>query len=291
MDKSCSRISPTAVFCARMRAKQNIPFSKEIINLVETKCSKLVEDLPDYGDTLNTKTDFIPFIEGRYYSLNKVLEGVKNSFIVELASGLSPRSLNFLNKKNIIYIETELDGLIKIKEFILKEIIKKNNLDSSNLFFRAINPLKKEDMEKIGRIYLEMGENKKLIVLNEGLLMYFDKKEKRILRDNINYLFKKYAKNGLWLTSDFSRTKKKSNEPKGKENIRDKISKVTNREFDYFESENEARKFLIDGGFNSKIISNKDVVNSLIEKKSLQFNKDVILKSSKEYRIWKIQLA
>jgi O-methyltransferase involved in polyketide biosynthesis len=291
MEKEYSKISPTAVFCARMRAKQKLPFSKEIVTLIDTKFRDLVEDLPDYGNTLNSKSDFIPFIEGRYYSLNDALSKIGNAFIVEIASGLSPRSLEFLNKKDITYIETELEGLINLKEKILNEIITQKKLDAKNLFFMDINPLKRKDMDKIGKLYLEKGKNKKLIIIHEGLLMYLDKNEKRVFKDNLKYLFEKYSKEGLWLTSDFSRMKKKKDEVLGKENIREKISKVTKRKFDYFESEEETKKFLRDGGFALEILSNEKVISNLIEKKSLQFNKDPILNSSKGYKIWKMILS
>ena len=290
MERKYSKISPTAVFCARMRAKQNVPFAKEIIKLVDTKYSDFAEDIPDYGDTLTSKSDFIPFIEGRYYSLNEVLENIKNALIIEIASGLSPRSLEFLNKSDTTYVDTELKGMIALKEKIVKEIVKKEKLPSSNLFFIPINPLNKKDMDKLGKFYLKNGKNKILIIVHEGLLMYFNRMEKESFRENIKYLFEKYAKNGLWLTSDFSRLKNKSKEQKGKENIRDKISKVTNRQFDYFESENETIKFLNSGGFKTEIISNEKVVNSIIKSKSLQFNKKQILESAKGYRVWKSEL-
>jgi O-methyltransferase involved in polyketide biosynthesis len=288
MEEKYSKISPTAIFCARMRAKQDVLFAKEIIKLIDTKFSNLIEDLPDYGNTLNSKPNYIPFIEGRYYSLNESLSKVENAFIVEIASGLSPRSLEFSNKKDIIYVETELEGLINLKEKILKEIIKEENLDDKNLIFMSINPLKKEDMDKIGKLYKEKGK-KQLILIHEGLLIYFDKNEKRIFRDNMKYLFEKYNKKGLWLTSDFSRIKK-DNEIKGKENIRDKISKVTKIKFDYFKSEEETKEFLKEKGFRSEIISNENIIKKLIMKKALLSNKDEILESSKGYRVWKIDL-
>lgn len=179
MEQEYSKISPTAVFCARMRAKQNIPFANEICKLIDTKYSNLIEDIPDYGDTLISKGDFIPFIEGRYYSLNEALSKIDDAFIVEIASGLSPRSLDFLNKKDIIYVETELKGLIKIKEGILKDIILKKNLKDKNLFFISVNPLNKKDIDKVGKIYEKIGKNKRLILIHEGLLMYLNKKEKK----------------------------------------------------------------------------------------------------------------
>ena len=188
MVKEYSKISPTAIFCARMRAKQNVPFAKEIISLVDSKYLKWVDDLPDYGSALNSNQKFIPFIEGRYYSLNRVLSQMKNIFIVEIAAGLSPRSLEFLNKENTLYLETELNGLIKLKENILNDIIIKNNLSNKNLSFLSVNPLKKEDVDKIGKFYEKKSQNKRLIIIHEGLLMYFDKKEKTIFRDNIKYL-------------------------------------------------------------------------------------------------------
>ncbi|PIO08626.1 hypothetical protein COU59_00760 [Candidatus Pacearchaeota archaeon CG10_big_fil_rev_8_21_14_0_10_34_12] len=254
MNKEYSKISPTAVFCARMRAKQNIPFSKEIINIIDQKFKNSIKDLPNYGKSLEHETNFIPFIEGRYYSLNKVLSKLNNIFIIEIASGLSPRSLEFLNKKNVTYTETELNSLIKIKIKVLNEITNKKNLKIKNLFLMPLNPLNKRDVDKIGKFYQKEGKGKKIVIVNEGLLMYLDKNEKKIFRDNIRYLFEKYCKKGMWLTTDFSRLKKKKQEIKGKENIRNEISKLTKRKFDYFKSEKEVKEFLKKGGFKSVII-------------------------------------
>jgi len=199
--------------------------------------------------------------------------------------------LEFLNKKDIVYIETELKGLINLKEKILKEIIAQKKLNAKDLFFISINPLEKKDIDKIGKLYLEKGRGKKLMIIHEGLLMYFDKNEKKIFRDNLKYLFKTYSKEGQWLTSDLSRMKKKKGDILGKENIRNKISKVTKREFDYFESEKETKEFLAECGFKSEIISNENVISDLVKKKSLQSNKDVILDSSKGYRVWRMRLS
>ena len=281
-----NKISPTAVFCARMRAKQDIPFAKDVVNLIDTSYSKFVEDLLDYGNTLNSKSDNIPFIEGRYYSLNFELLNIKDAFIVEIASGLSTRSLELVKNENIIYLETELNDLIKIKEKIVKDICERYNLNKQNIIFMSINPLRIEDMDKIGELYLKLGNGKKLIILHEGLLMYFNKDEKKVFRDNLKYLFEKYSKEGVWLTSDFSRIKNTSDRIKGPENIRDKISKVTNREFDYFSSEEETCNFLKEAGFNSVIKSNYEPVNALIEKKGLLNNKNSILETAKGYRVW-----
>ncbi len=291
MKKEYSKISPTAIFCARMRTKQKIPFSKEIINLLDNKFKNLIEDLPDYGNTLNSTSNFIPFIEGRYYSLNNSLKKFNNAFIVEIASGLSPRSLEFVNQKDTIYIETELKGLIEIKEKIIKEIANQKRINLKNILFLEINPLEKKDMDKIGKLYLNKGKNKRLIIIHEGLLMYFNKKEKEIFRNNIKYLFEKYTRNALWLTSDLSRLKRKENEPIGKENIREKISKITKREFDYFTSEKEVKDFLKEERFKSKIIPNKEVIKKLIKEKNLTSNQKDILDSSKNYRVWEIELA
>jgi len=288
-----SQISPTAIFCARMRAKQNLPYSKELINLLDIKYFKFIEDLPDYNKAPFHKSYFIPFIEGRYYSLNEALRQTlrhtKNVLIVELASGLSTRGLNFAGK-NIFYMETDLKKLIRLKEKIVIDIINNNRLNKSNHLFMSINPLVKKDVDRIGKYYLKYFANNKMIIIHEGLMMYLNKKEKTIFRDNIKYLFEKYACNGLWLSPDFSRTMNQFHGFKGKENIRDKISKVTGRNFDYFKSLKEASKFVKDGKLKSRIISNKKIVSQLIRKKGFQFNYDAILKSAEEYRVWKIEL-
>jgi len=209
MQKNYGKISLTSVFCARMRKKQGIPFSRELIELIDTKYKENIEDLPDYGKSLNEVSDFIPFIEGRYYSINKALEPLKNVMIIEIAAGLSPRSLNFLKREDVIYVETELPELIKIKEKIIKDIIKNKKLMAKmNIRFLSLNPLNKKEIDKIGETYKKVGTGKRMVIIHEGLLMYFTREEKRKFRDNIKYLFENYAKDGLWITTDLSRLKK-----------------------------------------------------------------------------------
>lgn len=291
MIKNYSKISPTAVFCARMRAKQNVPFSKKIINLIDKKYKSKIKDISDYGNTLSKNNNFIPFIEGRYYSLSSAIEDFEGSFIVEIASGLSPRSFEFCRNKEVVYLDTDISKIIKFKEKILLDLCSKTKLKLRNIHFLAINPLNKGDMDKIGKLYIKYGKNKKLILIHEGLLMYLNKKEKILLRNNIAYFFHKYAKNGLWFSPDFSRLIDSDKIKKGKENIRDKISLITGRKFDYFRSEDEVKFFLSNGGFNYKILSNQKVIKNLIIKKKLLFLEREILLSSKGYRVWRISLA
>ncbi len=290
MDKDYSRISPTAVFCARMRAKHGVPFAKEILDLVDSKYKNKIEDLPDYEKSLTVKNDFIPFIEGRYYSLSSVLENIQNIFIVELATGLSPRSLAFLNKKDVSYLETDLPKIVEIKKQIIQDVLNSKKINALNLFFMPLNPLKREDMDNLGKLFLKKGSGKQLIVIHEGFLMYLNKKEKKKFIQNIKYLFENYDKRGILLSPDFSRIKKSDEIKKGSENIRDKISKVTNREFDYFESEEDAKNFLNNEGFKYNLLSNQPIIKHLIEKKRLTFNAKEILDSSIGYKVWEISL-
>lgn len=291
MVKEYEKISPTAIFCARMRKKHNLPFCNQIMDLLDTKYKDFLPDLENYGSSLKKDYNFISFIEGRYHSINQEITNEKDIFLVELGSGLSPRSLQFLDRKDIIYLETDLSPLIDIKKNIVMNIINSNNLKSNEkIIFSRINPLLIKDIHKIGNLYKKFGKNKKMVILNEGLLMYLSKKEKSQIADNINYLLKNYCQSGKWITTDFSRTTGTENVSKGTENIREAIKKTTKREFDYFGSEKEVEEFILAKGFKFLIKNNQDLIKSIIKGKNISNNIKEILESSRQYRAYVIFL-
>lgn len=292
MVEAYEKISPTAIFCARVRKKHKIPFCEKIVDLLDTKYKSFLPDLESYGNSMQENPNFISFIEGRHLSINDELKNKKNIFIIELGSGLSPRSLQFLEREDFFYVETELNPLIQLKEKIIKEIIELNQLKpKQTIAFLEINPLIREDMDKLGKFYKEFGKNKKVEIINEGVLMYFSKEEKTVFAENIHYFLEKYCPSGEWITTDFSRTSNTEKVSTGTENIRAVIKKTTKREFDYFNSEEEVKDFLLKNDFNFAIVDNQNLVKNIINQRKITENIDAILKSSKQYRIYKLSLT
>jgi O-methyltransferase involved in polyketide biosynthesis len=46
--------------------------------------------------------------------------------------------------------------------------------------------------------------NKPLVVVHEGILMYLDEAEQRLVRDNIRSFLRDHSPDGAWITTDFS---------------------------------------------------------------------------------------
>lgn len=194
-DKSHDLISPTAKLTAYLRAKTDIPFSKQISQLCN--CKKTVEEI--FG-TNNTEWK-APKIELRYKSLSKVLEmemktrGI--SQVLELAAGILPRGMILSSDPSIHYIETDLPGIMEEKKKLIVEL-DPDFLERENYKLLPMNAVNPEDFLKI----LDYLHEDKVAVINEGLLAYLSIEEKEIVAKNIHTLLKN--RGGVWITPDLS---------------------------------------------------------------------------------------
>ena len=125
--------------------------------------------------------------------------------IIEIAAGLSPRSLEW-SDKSCSYFETDLNDMLDAKKKIYCEILKDQELEpQQHHVFNSLNVVDKKEWEILGNTYFSRNRSK-IAIINEGLLGYFTLEEKAKLRDNLRYFFKTYASEGLWITPDFSIT-------------------------------------------------------------------------------------
>ena len=101
MEGNHHKISPTAVIIAKIRAENtDMLFWKEIYNeLVKRKShARGFTYLLSYLSKLSRKSNSrLASVEGRYLSLNLGIKSLGDCDIIELASGLSPRALEFDN--------------------------------------------------------------------------------------------------------------------------------------------------------------------------------------------------
>jgi len=100
-------VSLTARGVAYLRSFSDIRFAKEINDIIEGKTANRII----MGDDFEAVRPLIPLIELRYKSINRAIEIYGSSQILEIASGFSPRGIEFVNNsKNIKY------KLVGIKE-------------------------------------------------------------------------------------------------------------------------------------------------------------------------------
>jgi hypothetical protein len=190
-DRNFNTISPSAKSLLFMKAYTNIPFALETADLAAfpEKFS------PDYENKdINFWIRLVHF-EKRYQSINELLEGLKIKNFLELASGYSFRSLDKTLNEECFYIDTDLDDMIHRKKIMAGELMKNKKI-IGNLDFSSLNALDEKQFNDIVDKF-PAGE---IVILNEGLLMYLNEKEKSILSNIIHKILEK--RGGYWITAD-----------------------------------------------------------------------------------------
>jgi len=184
--KSFKSIIPTALYTAYPLIFTDIPFAKEMYELLNKK------QFP-----LELKKDILaPSLEARYKLIDKLCDTFKPMQILELASGFTTRGLNrCLNNSSLTYVELDLPQVIKQKQKMIKTF---SNIPN-NLHFIKGNALNKKDLNKCLKFF---DLSKPIIVLNQGLMRYLNFEEKEQLAKNIYNIIN--VSNGCWITCDIT---------------------------------------------------------------------------------------
>jgi O-methyltransferase involved in polyketide biosynthesis len=234
-----SSISPSARWMILWKGNTNIPFAREVAELLEYPNIYIQDfkkkDFTFWACTLG--------LERRYWSINQLLNDLTIKNILELSSGYSFRSLEYTRQKGVHYIDTDLPDIIAAKkEFINR--LKGDELNSNGkLELLPLNALDRNSfLEIIG--HFSQGE---VAIVNEGLLGYLDKREKEKLCSIIHDVL--MDRGGYWITADIGL---KNKETKLGLKYNDEIKEFNeqqNTEGNSFESFEEAEMFFKEMGF------------------------------------------
>ncbi|MFX1531357.1 MAG: hypothetical protein ACFFBC_09600 [Promethearchaeota archaeon] len=237
-------ISPSAKSLLLTKALTTIPFAKEAAALIwgDQDIQGIQERLSSIGFLMR-----LIHFEKRYSSVDKGLNeiGIKN--ILEFSSGFSFRGLNMCKDPGIFYIDTDLPEMIKIKKKIVQELTTRYcNYPVNNLLLLALNVF---DNNAFTEIVNRFPPNP-IAIVNEGLLVYLDEKQKRRLCEIVYNLLSK--RGGNWITADIYIKKDPEDveisgfyDEKGKRFISE--HQVKENKFESFEV---AEKFFKDCGFD-----------------------------------------
>jgi O-methyltransferase involved in polyketide biosynthesis len=239
INRDFSSISPSAKWLLLMKGYTNIPFAREVAELLEYP-DKYIPDFKKRDLTFWAGT--IHF-EKRYWSIDQLLKDLTIKNILELSSGYSFRSLKYVKQKEVHYIDTDLPEVIATKKEFIKSL-KKDELNSDGkLELLPLNALDENNFHEIIS-HFPLGE---VAIVNEGLLTYLDKQEKEKLCSIIHDILKE--RGGYWITADIYL---KNKQPKLDFKLNDKINEFRiqhNNESNSFESFKEAEMFFKDMGF------------------------------------------
>ena len=238
-NRDFSSISPSARWMILWKGHTNIPFAREVAELLEYP-NKYIPDFKKRDFTFWVST---LGLEGRYRSIDQLLNDLTITNILELSSGYSFRSLVYAQQKRVHYIDTDLPDIIEAKkEFINR--LKKDELKSYGKL--ELLPLNALDKNKFHEIIGNFSQGEVAIV-NEGLLGYLDKREKEKLCSIIHEIL--MERGGYWITADIGL---KNKETKLGLMFNDKIKEFNeqhNTEGNSFESFKEAEMFFKEMGF------------------------------------------
>ena len=241
-------ISPTAILTSYPRIFTDIPYEKEIYEWLSKNCK----------DEVKLNKLLAPEIEARYKLTDRIMNKLNIKQVLELAAGYSSRGLIY-SQNGYKYIEMDLEEVSNNKKRLINELFQMNN----NLHIISGNALNYDDYIKCEK-YLD--KNKKLAIINEGLLRYLTFDEKRIVGENIYKMLKKYG--GVWITCDVTPKKFLQKQDEQNPTLNNNINNMTSRNNlnDRFEDENHIRTFFGEIGFNNieihKFIEVKDELKS-----------------------------
>lgn len=228
-----SSIIPTAILTAYPRTLTDIPYSKDIYNILKEKVEitdNLINDL------------IAPELEARYKLTDKLLKQSNIQQVIEIASGYSQRGI-IESQNGLSYVEFDLDIVCKLKNDILKSITTIPN----NLHLVSGNALNIEDIQKCEQ-YLK--SNEELAIINEGLFRYLTFEEKEMVARNIYQLLSKYG--GIWITCDVTPNRFLVNQDNVNPTLNKNINNVTSRNDinDRFEDKEHVINFFDKIGFS-----------------------------------------
>jgi hypothetical protein len=141
------KISFTADVLVLMRSLTNIPYSKEIHDILLEKVKGTQVEIEVREAIEFDLLRITPLVECRSKLSDKLMKENGATKVLELASGLSPRGFKWTENPQITYVEFDLPHKIKEKRQIVEELISQLKMNSHpNLYFEAGDVLHREDM-------------------------------------------------------------------------------------------------------------------------------------------------
>jgi O-methyltransferase involved in polyketide biosynthesis len=234
-----STISPSAKWMILLKGHTNIPFAREVAELLEYPNIYI----PDFKKRELTFWAATYHLETRYWTIDQLLKDLTVKNILELSSGYSFRSLEQSKREGIHYIDTDLPNVIATKREFVKSLIKDESVVNGKLELMPLNVLDRNSFYEIID-HFPQGE---IAIVNEGLFTYLDKQEQKQLCSIIHDILKEHG--GYWITADIYL---KNKQPKFGFQFDNEIKSFNEQhdtESNSFENFHEAELFLKEMGF------------------------------------------
>lgn len=269
---SFEKISPTSLMVAYARQFTDIPYSKELSQLVnaQTFIEQLDAAVEQFqGHKLDKPVETAALFEARYKGINQLMAEFPSQQVLELASGLLPRGMTFSEDSNNVFIESDLPAVIAQKQQLVKQLIG----NRSNLHFENIDATSQSSQFPVNANYLD--SQKPITVVCEGLLMYLTLEQKQRVFNNVRELLQVYG--GVWITHDLTTKENLSHRWKVSptwHKFEETVNKMTETSLTdtHFENFNHVQEFATEQGFKVNKYSLLDVFEQLTCLHPLEIN-------------------
>jgi O-methyltransferase involved in polyketide biosynthesis len=190
--KDYSSISPSAKSLLLMKGYTNIPYARETAAMMKgSEVFDLSFDEQDFWFWIR-----VMHFESRYWSIDQLLREVKGGNILELSSGYSFRGLDLCARDaNVHYIDTDLPEVVAVKRDMMTRLGLGKDLQGR----LELLPLNAMDPAAFS-VVVGQFESGPVTIVNEGLLMYLNLKEKIRLCKTIRQALGQHG--GCWITAD-----------------------------------------------------------------------------------------
>jgi O-methyltransferase involved in polyketide biosynthesis len=190
--RNFNTITPSARSLLLLKGNTSIPFARQTAELLVLP----KKYTPDFNNRDMTFWARAVHFENRYRSIDQLLEDKSINNILELSSGFSFRGLEITKKSGFHYIDTDLPEVINIKKDITNSLRDGSFRTKGELELVPLNCLDEQQFNEIVS-HFTAGE---IAIVNEGLLMYLDTKEKENLCKIIHKILRE--RGGYWITAD-----------------------------------------------------------------------------------------
>jgi O-methyltransferase involved in polyketide biosynthesis len=287
MDIDYEKISLTAHLAAYMRQFSDIPFARDVAELMHSR--EVFEALLQ-GQQM-TPEDLLwyaPIFEVRYKSMSEAIRRTGSRQVLELASGLTLRGLAFTQDPRYTYIESDLTGISAEKKAVIASLRQKYGLvDHANLHFPAVNALDRRQLQEAVK---RLNRDQPLVVVNEGLFQYLSPDEMRAVVGNICELLAEF--NGSWITPDFSIKAEVNQVSEQQRNFRRIVAAATGHKMynNAFDSVEQLMAFLREMGLSAAVHNPVDQTGEIVSLRRLHLPASLLDPIKASLRLWVLSL-
>jgi O-methyltransferase involved in polyketide biosynthesis len=287
MSRDYSKISLTAKLTAYMRQFTDIPFAKDVAELVGAR--EAFEQLLHGRDILSDDLLwYAPILEARYKSVGELIKRSGAQQILDIASGLTLRGLAATEDESVTYLESDLGEITREKIQLIGEIARRHRLPGRpNLHIAAADALRLDSL--LNAIQGKFLTGVPIAVVQEGLLPYLTSEEAEKVAGNIRALLEKFG--GVWITTDFTLKSDAAPISEQQRKFREIVSAATDAKMynNSFDNDEQLHSYFARLGFDIEVHNQLDLAPDLYSANLITSSQLDELKP--RLRVWVLHLA